>query len=487
MAFRKIFCNITLIIKKKFMKKNKIIKTLLIPTIGITTIGTIAAVSTSCSSVVIVTGVSLNKSSLALEVGKTEVLTATIHPDNATDKSLTWISSDSSVASVDNNGKVTAVGEGSAKVTVKTNDGVFEDYCDVTVTYTAASYICITANADSTLELRNERENNPNLQYSSNGKNWTTYSEKINIPANGKIYLKGNNPNGWSESDQIYSRFNITGNASISGNVMGLLDNGTGETLSIPNDYCFNGLFNGSEGITSVSEDFLPATKLAMHCYAHMFEKCTSLTTTPALPATTLAKFCYYNMFSNCTSITTAPELPATELVTTCYSSMFSNCTSLTIAPELPATTLATYCYWYMFKGCTSLTTAPALLVTQLVEGCYANMFISCQSLTTAPELPATALAKFCYSEMFRDCTNLRNAPELPATALVENCYEYMFENCTLLNSVRINYAGTVAEAPSGAFNNWVDGVNTTGTFYYKGSDTLENFGLPSGWTINPN
>ena len=115
------------------MKKIKILKTLLIPTIGITAIGTIAAVSTSCSPVVIVTGVSLDKESLALEVGKTEVLTAIVHPDNATDKSLTWISSDSSVASVDNNGKVTAVGEGLAKITVKTNDDGLKDAYKVNV------------------------------------------------------------------------------------------------------------------------------------------------------------------------------------------------------------------------------------------------------------------------------------------------------------------------------------------------------------------
>ena len=62
-----------------------------------------------------------------------------------------------------------------------------------------------------------------------------------------------------------------------------------------------------------------------------------------------------------------------------------------------------------------------------------------------------------------------------------------MFYGCTLLASVRIGYAGTAAEAPEGAFDNWVSNVASVGTFYYKGSDTLANFGFPSGWTINPN
>ena len=115
------------------MKKIKLLKTLLIPTIGITAIGTIAAVSTSCSSAVPVTGVSLNKESLPLGIGESDTLIATINPKNATDKSVTWTSSDSSVASVDNNGKVTAVGEGQAIITVKTNDGGFTATCQVTV------------------------------------------------------------------------------------------------------------------------------------------------------------------------------------------------------------------------------------------------------------------------------------------------------------------------------------------------------------------
>ncbi len=491
------------------MKKIKLLKTLLVPTIGITAISTIIAVSTSCSPVVIVTDVSLNKNSLTLDKGGSETLTATVHPENATDKSVTWSSSNSSVATVDNNGNVTAVGAGSAKITVKTNNGGYEDYCDVTVTYTAPSYICITANADSTLELINNGGSNPNLHYSADNKNWTTYSGKINIPANGKIYLIGDNSEGWSLNNEKYSYFSIVGNVSLSGNVMSLLDNGTETISSIPNDYCFYKLFYNSEEIISVSKDFLPATKLAKNCYAHMFENCTSLTTAPALPATTLANFCYFNMFSNCTSITTAPELSATELATACYSSMFYGCTSLTIAPALPATTLANYCYWNMFKGCTSLTQAPDLPATQLVEGCYANMFISCQSLITAPTLPAANLAKYCYDSMFYDCsylttapalpattlanncysymfygcTSLTTAPDLPATNLVQDCYSYMFDHCSSLASIRIGYIGNYAKL---YFDSWVSGVASSGIFYYKGTDSLASFGFPDGWIINP-
>ena len=67
------------------------LKTLLIPTIGISAIGTIAAVSTSCSCspVVLVTGVLLDKESLVLGIGESNTLIATVLPENATDKSVT--------------------------------------------------------------------------------------------------------------------------------------------------------------------------------------------------------------------------------------------------------------------------------------------------------------------------------------------------------------------------------------------------------------
>lgn len=60
-------------------------------------------------------------------------------------------------------------------------------------------------------------------------------------------------------------------------------------------------------------------------------------------------------MFSSCSSLTTAPELPATALALNCYANMFNGCTSLTSAPTLPATTLAVGCYSYMFYNCSSL------------------------------------------------------------------------------------------------------------------------------------
>ena len=89
------------------------------------------------STTIAVTGVSLNKTSITLEEGGSESLTAAVAPTNATNKAVSWKSSDTGVATVDGNGKVTAVKAGSATITVTTTDGSKTATCTVTVTAAA--------------------------------------------------------------------------------------------------------------------------------------------------------------------------------------------------------------------------------------------------------------------------------------------------------------------------------------------------------------
>lgn len=89
---------------------------------------------TVTGSSVAVQGVSLNKSSLTLGIGSTAQLVPTIVPSNATDKTVTWRSTASTVATVDSNGLVTGVGKGACRVYVKTHDGDYEAYCSINVT-----------------------------------------------------------------------------------------------------------------------------------------------------------------------------------------------------------------------------------------------------------------------------------------------------------------------------------------------------------------
>ena len=88
----------------------------------------------SYATVTPVLGVTLDNQTMSLTAGSTGTLTATIEPADAENKSLTWTSDNEAVATVDENGKVTAVAEGTARITVKTVDGEKTAVCVVTVT-----------------------------------------------------------------------------------------------------------------------------------------------------------------------------------------------------------------------------------------------------------------------------------------------------------------------------------------------------------------
>ena len=87
----------------------------------------------SSASTVAVTGVKLNKTTATLNVKGTLQLTATVSPATATDKTVSWKSSNAKVATVSSKGKVTAIAKGSAKITVTTKDGGKTASCTVTV------------------------------------------------------------------------------------------------------------------------------------------------------------------------------------------------------------------------------------------------------------------------------------------------------------------------------------------------------------------
>lgn len=88
---------------------------------------------------------------------------------------------------------------------------------------------------------------------------------------------------------------------------------------------------------------------------------------------------------------------------------------------------------------------------------------------------------------MFSDCTSLTTAPALPATTLANYCYFNMFVTCSNLNTITLGYTGNFADAPTKAFDGWVDGVAASGTFYYNGSDTTRGVNaIPTGWTVTP-
>jgi uncharacterized protein (TIGR02145 family) len=88
-----------------------------------------------CKKDVLVTSVTLAQDNITLNIGETAILTATIHPSDATNQAVSWASDNLSVVTV-TNGTVTANEAGSAIITVTTNDGNYTATCTVVVTPT---------------------------------------------------------------------------------------------------------------------------------------------------------------------------------------------------------------------------------------------------------------------------------------------------------------------------------------------------------------
>lgn len=102
----------------------------------------VKATSDAAAATVPVTAITLNKTETSIKVGATETLSVTaVAPDNATDKTYTWKTSDESKATVDQDGKVTAVAAGTVTIYAEANDGSgVKGNCTVTVTSAVPEY-----------------------------------------------------------------------------------------------------------------------------------------------------------------------------------------------------------------------------------------------------------------------------------------------------------------------------------------------------------
>ena len=105
------------------------------------------------ASTVAVTGVTLDKSSATVNVNGTTQLTATVAPSNASNKNVTWKSSNTNIATVDSNDKVTGKAVGEATITVTTADGGKTATCKVTVSKGSVTTITYSVAVDKTLTL----------------------------------------------------------------------------------------------------------------------------------------------------------------------------------------------------------------------------------------------------------------------------------------------------------------------------------------------
>lgn len=167
------------------------------------------------------TSVSVSPTTASIEAGSTTQLTETVLPSNVTDKSVTWSSSNTSVATVNSSGLVTGISAGNATITVTTVDGSYTATCAVTVTpvvltdYVQASsmepgksYLVVNGNTGSVYMMSNESGGSRQLV----GVATTITNNKISISASTAAkclfnciqYTTGNSITTTLESDGKY-------------------------------------------------------------------------------------------------------------------------------------------------------------------------------------------------------------------------------------------------------------------------------------------
>ena len=146
--------------------------------------------------VVAVTGVTLKKTSISIQVDDKETLIATVLPEDATNKNISWKSDKPEIASVNANGKVTGVAEGEATITVTTEDGDKTATCLVTVE--AVPVVAVTGVTLNKTSLKLYTRDSETLTATvapagATNKNviWTSSEPTVaTVDANGKVTAK---------------------------------------------------------------------------------------------------------------------------------------------------------------------------------------------------------------------------------------------------------------------------------------------------------
>lgn len=131
-------------------------------------------------STVAVTGVTLEHETFSMLIGESVTLSATVFPENATNKAVRFSSSNEAIVKVDNSGKVTAVSEGTATLTATTEEGGKTATCEVTVLLHASLHVMKSAHHAITLPMMSY------LLYSSLYNFVNTYAATGYLP-----YVKG--------------------------------------------------------------------------------------------------------------------------------------------------------------------------------------------------------------------------------------------------------------------------------------------------------
>lgn len=210
-----------------------------------------------------VTGVSLDQSDVTLKIKETLQLNATVSPNNAKNKEITWSSSDSDIVTVDDTGLITAKKKGTATIKVVTNDGNYEATCKVTVASDVVKVTGIsldktsaTVGINNTITLKATVKPN---DASNKGVTWKSSDTSIATVDNGKV-------KGIKEGKVTITATTKDGNHSATATitvkkikVTGVTLNTTSKTIAVGDTYTLKATVKPSDasdkGVTWKSSD----------------------------------------------------------------------------------------------------------------------------------------------------------------------------------------------------------------------------------------
>ena len=286
------------------------------------------------------TSLDVDTSTMRLAVGESAVRMAYSKAEDAT---ITYTSSKPAVATVDQFGKVTAMSEGSATITIEMAETKKSWYAAKTITYEVvvknvsaqavanvdkATPLTLVAQADGkiTVTFNNGITLANDIKYTINGGAEQTIAKNtsgayditvkkgdvvqlysLNSSLGGSTVAGARGTTRAVDDGAKYINIRPSMKTEIYGNVMSLLkgkDNLESATTIEANN-AFYGLFAGADKLVNNTERLL------------------------VLPATTLTEGCYQDMFNGCKGIEKAPELPAPKLEKNCYQEMFYDCAKL--------------------------------------------------------------------------------------------------------------------------------------------------------------
>ena len=217
---------------------------------------------------------------------------------------------------------------------------------------------------------------------------------------------------------------------------------------------------------------------------SYMFKNCTKLESIPQLDTSNVTNM--KGMFTKCASLTTIPQLDTSNV--TNMKGMFTECASLTTIPQLDTSNVTDMSY--MFKTCRRLEDIPELLNTGSVVN-MSWMFSECISLSVIPQFDTSNVTNMSY--MFDCCNNVESIPQLDTSNVTD--MKGMFNKCSFLRTIPELNTGNVTDM-SYMFTEcvWMSGSadpdkywnNPSVTVYtgcFNGCIRLSNYrDIPSEW-----